>query len=45
MSLVALVLLVFVVLGVFRDGLGRATYILMGAVILGYVTYAYTHPQ
>lgn len=45
MSLVALVLLLFVVLGLARDRLGPFTYIAMAAIIFSYVGYTYVHPQ
>jgi hypothetical protein len=45
MSLIALVLLLFVVLGLAKDRLGPSTYILMGLIIFSYVGYTYVHPQ
>ena len=45
MSLIALMLLAFVVLGLAKDRLGPFTYIFMGAVIFSYVAYTYVHPQ
>lgn len=45
MSLIALLLLSFVVLGLAKDRLGPFTYILMAAVIFSYVAYTYVHPQ
>jgi hypothetical protein len=45
MSLVSVVLLGFVLLGLARERLGVMTYLLMGVFVVGYVAYAYSHPQ
>lgn len=45
MSLVALMLLLFVILGLVKDRLGPFTYIVMALIIFGYVGYTYAHPQ
>jgi hypothetical protein len=45
MSYLALVLLLFVVLGLARDRLGRFTYVLMALVIVAYVAFTYHRPQ
>jgi hypothetical protein len=45
MSLIALMLLLFVVLGLAKDRLGPFTYIIMGVIIFSYVGYTYVHPQ
>lgn len=45
MSLIALMLLLFVILGLAKDRLGPLTYIAMGVIIVTYVAYAYGHPQ
>jgi hypothetical protein len=45
MGLVSVLLVIFVVLGLARDRLGKSTYIYMAILVLFYVAYAYNTNQ